>query len=111
MSSQGFEEADRGQLIMACGTGKTMVGLWVWEALDAPTALVVLPSLSLLAQTVREWCANACQRLRLPGRLLGRVRHRLRPHRAQRQRVALPNDHRPRAHRGLPCAASPGAGG
>ena len=44
---------------MACGTGKTMVSLWVWEALEAPTALVVLPSISLLAQTVREWCANA----------------------------------------------------
>jgi integrase len=56
---RGFQESDRGQLIMACGTGKTMVSLWVWEALDAPTALVVLPSLSLLAQTVREWCANA----------------------------------------------------
>ena len=57
----GFEGADRGQLIMACGTGKTMVGLWVWEALAAPTALVVLPSLSLLAQTATEWCANARQ--------------------------------------------------
>ena len=55
----GFEHADRGQLIMACGTGKTMVGLWAWELLDAQTAMVVLPSLSLLAQTVREWCANA----------------------------------------------------
>jgi len=56
---KGFKESDHGQLIMACGTGKTMVSLWVWENLDAPTALVVLPSLSLLAQTVREWCANA----------------------------------------------------
>jgi superfamily II DNA or RNA helicase len=56
---KGFEESDRGQLIMACGTGKTMVSMWVWEALEAPVALVVLPSISLLAQTVREWCANA----------------------------------------------------
>jgi len=56
---KGFEESARGQLIMACGTGKTMVSLWVWEKLDVPTALVVLPSISLLAQTVREWCANA----------------------------------------------------
>ena len=56
---KGFEVCVRGQLIMACGTGKTMVSLWVWEALDAQTALVVLPSISLLAQTVREWCANA----------------------------------------------------
>ena len=56
---KGFEESARGQLIMACGTGKTMVSMWVWEALDVSTALVVLPSISLLAQTVREWCANA----------------------------------------------------
>lgn len=56
---QGLSSADRGQLVMACGTGKTMVSLWVWEGLTPPTALVVLPSISLLAQTVREWCANA----------------------------------------------------
>jgi len=56
---KGFGEAARGQLIMACGTGKTMVSMWVWEALEAPVALVVLPSISLLAQTVREWCVNA----------------------------------------------------
>jgi predicted helicase len=31
----GFETAERGQLIMACGTGKTLVSLWVKERLDA----------------------------------------------------------------------------
>ena len=54
----GFEKVDRGQLIMACGTGKTLVGLWVAEQLEAQRTLVLVPSLSLLTQTLREWTAN-----------------------------------------------------
>jgi predicted helicase len=46
---------------MACGTGKTLVGLWSSERLKAVRTLVLLPSLSLLAQTLREWTANATQ--------------------------------------------------
>jgi len=48
----GFEAHDRGQLIMACGTGKTLVGLWAAEALAATRSLVLLPSLSLLASEI-----------------------------------------------------------
>jgi superfamily II DNA or RNA helicase len=44
---------------MACGTGKTLIGLWVAEELESERTLVLLPSLSLLAQTLREWTANA----------------------------------------------------
>jgi len=54
---QGFETDDRGQMIMACGTGKTYTTLWVKEALNAKTTLVLLPSLSLLSQTLREWAS------------------------------------------------------
>ena len=54
-----FSKHDRGQLIMACGTGKTLVGLWTAEALGAARTLVLLPSLSLLAQVLGEWTANA----------------------------------------------------
>lgn len=54
----GFEGATRGQLLMACGTGKTLVGMWVAEGLGASSTLVLVPSLSLLAQTLREWSAN-----------------------------------------------------
>jgi len=50
-----FKGADRGQLIMACGTGKTFTTFWIKERLDAHTTLVLLPSLSLLSQTLREW--------------------------------------------------------
>ncbi|TET95271.1 MAG: DEAD/DEAH box helicase, partial [Dehalococcoidia bacterium] len=55
----GFEGADRGQLIMACGTGKTLVALWVAEDLESQRTLVLVPSLTLLSQTLREWTANA----------------------------------------------------
>jgi len=55
----GFRRHDRGQLVMACGTGKTLIGLWVFEELRCERALVLVPSLSLLAQTLREWTSNA----------------------------------------------------
>ena len=41
--------------IMACGTGKTLVALWVAERLEAKRILVLLPSLALLRQTLHEW--------------------------------------------------------
>lgn len=52
---QGLQTANRGQLIMACGTGKTYVTLWIKEALNAQTTLVLVPSLGLLSQLLREW--------------------------------------------------------
>jgi hypothetical protein len=52
-------ERDRGQLLMACGTGKTLTALWITEALGAIRTLVLVPSLSLLEQTLREWLAEA----------------------------------------------------
>ncbi|MDP1653347.1 MAG: Helicase associated domain protein [Rhodocyclaceae bacterium] len=52
---QGLQTADRGQLIMACGTGKTYVTLWVKEHLNAQRTLVLVPSLGLLSQLLREW--------------------------------------------------------
>lgn len=51
----GLQKFDRGQIIMACGTGKTFTTLWIKEALKARATLVLLPSLSLLSQTMREW--------------------------------------------------------
>jgi hypothetical protein len=52
--SQGFDRADRGQLITACGTGKTLTALFISEKLAADRTLVLVPSLSLLAQTLRD---------------------------------------------------------
>lgn len=50
-----FAVHDRAQLIMACGTGKTLIGRWHAESSDARTVLVLVPSLALLSQTLREW--------------------------------------------------------
>ena len=58
---KGLTENDRGQLIMACGTGKTFTTLWIKERLRANTVLVLLPSLSLLSQTMREWVWGASE--------------------------------------------------
>jgi superfamily II DNA or RNA helicase len=54
----GLAVHDRGQLVMACGTGKTLVALALAERLEAERVLVLVPSLSLLSQTLREWVAN-----------------------------------------------------
>jgi superfamily II DNA or RNA helicase len=55
---KGLQEHDRGQLIMACGTGKTLTALWIKETLQPKTTLVLVPSLNLLAQTLAEWAKN-----------------------------------------------------
>lgn len=56
---KGFSAADRGQLIMACGTGKTLTSLFITERLDAQRVLVLVPSLSLLKQTMHSWRSNS----------------------------------------------------
>ena len=54
---KGFETADRGKLIMACGTGKTFASLKIAEAQAGKGKLVLflVPSLALLSQTLTEW--------------------------------------------------------
>ena len=56
---RGLKKARKGQLISACGTGKTLTSLWIKEELKAQQVLVLVPSLSLLSQTLREWTAVA----------------------------------------------------
>ena len=46
---------DRVSAIMACGTGKTLLALWIAERTNASTILVLLPSLALVRQTLHEW--------------------------------------------------------
>ncbi|MFP7295381.1 DEAD/DEAH box helicase [Bacillus safensis] len=56
-----FEKKDRGQLIMAPGTGKTFTSLKLTEALAKKTnkeqfvVLYLVPSIQLLTQTLRGW--------------------------------------------------------
>ncbi|MGJ0492173.1 DEAD/DEAH box helicase [Methylobacter sp.] len=53
--------ADRGKLIMACGTGKTYTSLKIAEQLagSGKRVLFLVPSLSLLSQTLTEWTQEA----------------------------------------------------
>jgi predicted helicase len=60
--SEGLSIADRGKLIMACGTGKTFTALRIAEHIagDKPsTVLFLVPSIALLSQSLREWTAEA----------------------------------------------------
>ena len=50
-----LESNDRGTVVMACGTGKTLVALWAVEQSKAKSILVLVPSLTLLQQTLEEW--------------------------------------------------------
>ncbi|WP_426079189.1 DEAD/DEAH box helicase [Janthinobacterium sp. PSPC3-1] len=53
----GLATADRGKLIMACGTGKTFTSLKIAELLAGrgKRVLFLVPSLALLSQTLTEW--------------------------------------------------------
>ncbi|MGI5964899.1 MAG: DEAD/DEAH box helicase family protein, partial [Candidatus Methanomethylophilaceae archaeon] len=57
-----FKKNDRGQMIMACGTGKTFTSLRIAEKLSEGgnrCVLFLAPSIALVGQTLREWTANA----------------------------------------------------
>ena len=55
--SNGLAETDRGKLIMACGTGKTLVSLRIAESMVGVGGLVLyaVPSISLMHQSIRYW--------------------------------------------------------
>jgi predicted helicase len=59
--SEGFSSSSRGKLIMACGTGKTYTAQCIAEDLVGVggTVLVLVPSISLLSQTLKEWTTDA----------------------------------------------------
>lgn len=60
-----FKEADRGKLIMACGTGKTFTSLKIAEeqAGAGKSVLFLVPSLALLSQTLTEWTQQSQTKL------------------------------------------------
>jgi predicted helicase len=62
----GLEVADRGKLIMACGTGKTFTSLRIAEHLvpRGGSVLFLVPSISLLSQALKEWAVDALVPLR-----------------------------------------------
>lgn len=56
---KGFESSDRGKLLAACGTGKTLTSLWIKEKLEAKLTLFVAPNLALIKQTLESWMPQA----------------------------------------------------
>ena len=63
----GFNSTDRGKIIMACGTGKTFTSLKIAEAITNGTGnvLFLVPSISLLNQTLVEWSAQSKYKFRV----------------------------------------------
>ena len=62
----GLATRDRGKLIMACGTGKTFTSLKFAEGFAGAgkRVLFLVPSLSLLSQTLTEWTQESAVPLR-----------------------------------------------
>ncbi len=58
---ENFKEADRGKLIMACGTGKTYTALKIAEKQTQGKGLILtlVPSIALMGQTLTEWYYDA----------------------------------------------------
>ena len=65
----GYQDHDRGKLIMACGTGKTFAALRIAEAVakTGGRVLYLVPSISLFAQSMREWATQKA----IPHRYVG----------------------------------------
>ncbi len=61
----GLKKHDRGKLIMACGTGKTYTAQCITEDLVklGGTVLVLVPSISLLSQTIKEWTSDSTKKI------------------------------------------------
>ena len=53
----GLKDHDRGRLVLPCGTGKSVVSLWIAERLagSGGRVLYLVPSIALMNQTMREW--------------------------------------------------------
>ena len=65
----GFQESDRGKMIMACGTGKTFTALRIAEHIAGVggRVLYLVPSIGLFAQAMREWAEQQA----IPHRYIG----------------------------------------
>jgi len=58
-------DEERGQVVMACGTGKSLIEAWTADRLRAKKVLVLVPTLPLLRQTASVWARHAATKRRL----------------------------------------------
>lgn len=56
---EGFKYDDRGKVIAACGTGKTLTSLWIVEKMELGSVLFLAPSIILVKQTLEAWASQA----------------------------------------------------
>ncbi len=49
------EDNNRGKLIMACGSGKSLTAFWITKELKANKIIIAVPSLALIKQTLDVW--------------------------------------------------------
>ena len=56
------ENNSRGKLIHPCGAGKSLTGFWIFKELKAKSALIAVPSLFLVKQTLKEWAKESTAR-------------------------------------------------
>ena len=65
----GFNDSDRGKMIMACGTGKTFTALRIAEKISGigGRVLYLVPSIGLFSQAMREWA----EQQEIPHRYIG----------------------------------------
>lgn len=54
MLTEGVDEHNRGNIIQACGTGKTLTSYWIDQKLNTKLTLFLVPSLYLLSQFASE---------------------------------------------------------
>jgi predicted helicase len=50
-----FDANDFGRIYMPCGTGKSLIGYWIAQALQSQRTFVAVPSLKLLSQIYETW--------------------------------------------------------
>ena len=67
--AKSFRDKDRGQLILPCGTGKSLVALRAAEKVAGlgGRVLYLVPSIALIGQTMREWSRQREMPLRYLG--------------------------------------------
>jgi superfamily II DNA or RNA helicase len=60
------KRASRGRLIMPCGTGKSLAAFFIAEHLNPRTIVIAVPSLALIAQSLRDWTRELLARGEIP---------------------------------------------
>ena len=63
-ATEELKNKDRATIIMACGTGKTEVGLWIYEKIKPKTCLVLVPSIALVKQIRAAWLSQMDYKIR-----------------------------------------------